>query len=123
MHRCLGPVLPALSSWPGTLYILAIRDTRRCWRGAFVTGLVGYGLGLLLTLVMQFWFIDPTLLYGELLLHWVVLAFCALAVMDDCATGNPRDYLHWTGISVRLAYLSLATSIPYLLRWLEAAEV
>jgi hypothetical protein len=42
-------------------------------------------------------------------------------VMDDCAAGTWRDYLHWTGLVVRLTYLSLVTAIPYLLRWWPAA--
>lgn len=104
----------------GTLLALAIRDSRRIWRITFVIGLIGYALQLLLTIITLLW-LEPALLRVELLMHWIVFASCVIAAIDDCTQRDWRDYLHWTGLVVRLTYLSLVTAIPYLLHWWPAA--
>lgn len=104
----------------GTLLWLACRDTRRMWRVAFVIGFWGCVFGLVNTTCVLVWVVTPALFYAEFFVHWVVMMACLIAVCGDLATQPQRDYLHWTGIVVRLTYLSLVTAAPYLLRWLNA---
>jgi hypothetical protein len=104
----------------GTLFVLAIRESHRLWRITFVAGLIGYCLGLLLTVGACFKLFHPENLHVEFVIHWIVLTVCAFAVADDWATHNSRDYLHWTGLVVRFTYLSLVAAIPYLLRYVQA---
>ena len=101
----------------GTLLVLAIRDSRRSWRVAFVCGLISYVFSLAGTALMQFGVFDFSPEREEGYLHWLTLLVCLCAVFDDCLTRAPRDYLHWMGLAVRFSYLSLVTAMPYLLRW------
>jgi hypothetical protein len=97
------------------MYVLALRDSRRFWRLAFAVGLVGSAFSLAVTAIMELWLIAPFLFSLERALSWLTLAICLVAVIDDRLTHTPRDYLHWTGLIVRLLYLSLVTAVPYLL--------
>ncbi len=135
LHLSIGPILAVAQlgvSWKlfqlgrlveeltcGTLFVLAIRDSRRIWRVAFVCGLLSYLFALAGTALMQLGVFDFSPESEEQWLHWMTMAVCLVAVYDDYVTRTPRDYLHWTGIAARLIYTLLTVAAPFLVMWLR----
>jgi hypothetical protein len=97
------------------VYSLAIREAGGIWRTVFWLGMVSNIASLLLTCVGVF--------QVESLLAWLLTAVVLIAAVVDYRAGARRDYLHWLGIFVRVAYVALMTAIPFLIRWLQRTPV
>jgi hypothetical protein len=109
------------------LYGVAAWRSPGGWRVVFVSGVVQSGvMSLLIALVLLNEFFHAAsfrfLIYIrsiELGLYGLVSFAVLIMAIVDRIHRPPRDYLHWTGVAVRLIYSALIISIPYLFRWLQ----
>jgi len=106
----------------GILYGVAAGKMRGVWRIPFVLGLIqSLAMMVLVTLSLLNY---ERLLYlqfyrAESVLNVVVTLAVIVAVGLDWRRQAQRDYLHWTGIAVRVIYAALIIALPWLFRWLQ----
>ncbi len=105
----------------GILYPLAMRDSRGVWRGVFCLGWAITILSLLATMfvAMDMGFRLWMLFQIDQVLQWILTLAVIVAAVIELNSTTRRDYLHWTGIVVRIASTALGIAVPFLIRWLE----
>lgn len=97
------------------VYSLALREAQGIWRTVFWLGMLSNIFSLLLNCAGLF--------RSELILAWLLTGIILIGVGGDIRSGTRRDYLHWLGIFVRVAYLALMSAIPFLIRWLQRSSI
>lgn len=96
------------------------------WRITFVIGVGIAAISLLSTfcyLFDGFWFEVFWLVRNLDACTYTLLTICVLiCAATDMARRMPRDYLHWTGIGVRVIYTILTIATPFLVQRLRTAS-
>jgi len=106
----------------GILFGLATASSRGMWRIPFVLGVIeAIAVSALLALSLASFagFYYDYFYRLELILNVLVTLAVIVVAALDWRRDAQRDYLHWTGVAVRVIYSALVIAIPWLFRWLQ----